>query len=75
MNDDADNIRKTAKLVSQLKQAERIELLPYHRYGISMYNVLCRNYTLQKVGVPSEEHLKDLENIIRSYHVPTQIGG
>jgi pyruvate formate lyase activating enzyme len=75
MNDDADNIRKTAKLVSQLKQAERIELLPYHRYGILMYNALFRDYTLQKVEVPSEEHLKDLENTIRSYHVPVQIGG
>ena len=75
VNDSADNIRKTAEFVSSLKQVERIELLPYHRYGISMYNVLFRNYTLQKVGVPSEEHLKDLENIIRSYHVPAQIGG
>jgi pyruvate formate lyase activating enzyme len=74
-NDAADNIRKTAQFVGRLRRVERIELLPYHRYGLSMYSVLFRDYSLQKVGVPSEEHLKDLENIIRSYHIPVQIGG
>ena len=75
LNDSADNIRKTARFVSSLKQVERIELLPYHRYGISMYNVLFRNYTLQKVGVPSDEYLMDMENIVRSHNVSVQIGG
>jgi pyruvate formate lyase activating enzyme len=74
-NDSADNIRKTAQFVGRLRRVERIELLPYHRYGLLMYSVLFRDYALQKVGIPSEEHLKDLENIIRSYHVPVQIGG
>ena len=75
VNDTADNIRKTAEFVNQLKRVKRIELLPYHRYGVSMYRALLRDYTLQKVGVPSEEQLNDLQNIIRAYHVPVQIGG
>lgn len=75
VNDDADNIRKAAEFVGRLGRVERIELLPYHRYGLLMYRVLFRDYTLPKVGVPSEEHLNDLENIIRSYQVPVQIGG
>jgi pyruvate formate lyase activating enzyme len=75
VNDSAENIRKTADFVSRLRRVERIELLPYHRYGLSMYRVLFRDYPLQKVGVPSEEHLHDLKNIIRSHHVPVQIGG
>jgi pyruvate formate lyase activating enzyme len=75
VNDAADNIRNTAQFVGRLRRVERIELLPYHRYGLSMYAVLFRDYSLRKVAVPSEEHLEDLENIIRSCHVPVQIGG
>lgn len=75
VNDAADNIRKIAEFVGGLRRVERIELLPYHRYGLLMYRVLFRDYILQKVGVPSEGHLRDLEDIIRSYHVPVQIGG
>ena len=75
VNDAADNIRKTAEFASRLRRVERIELLPYHRYGLLMYRLLFRDYTLQKVSAPSEEHLKDMGNIIRSHHVPVQIGG
>ena len=75
VNDDADNIRKMAEFVSRLRRVQRIELLPYHRYGLLMYRILFRDYTLQKVGVPSEEHLKDMANTIRSHHLPVQIGG
>ena len=75
VNDSAENIRKTAEFAGRLKRVERIELLPYHRYGLLMYRVLFRDYTLQKVGVPSEEHLNDLKNIIRAYDIPVQIGG
>jgi len=75
VNDDDDNIIKTAKFAGRLKQVKRIEILPYHRYGISMYSALFRDYSLVKVKVPSEEHLSELVNIIHSYHVPVQIGG
>jgi pyruvate formate lyase activating enzyme len=75
VNDTADNIRKTAQFAGRLKRVERIELLPYHRYGLSMYSVLFKDYALKEVGVPSEDQLKSLENIIRSCHVPVQIGG
>jgi pyruvate formate lyase activating enzyme len=75
VNDSAENIRETAEFVSRLKRVERIELLPYHRYGLLMYRVLFRDYALQKVKVPSKEHLSDLKNIIRAYDIPVQIGG
>jgi pyruvate formate lyase activating enzyme len=71
-----DNVKRIDKADANLSLIVRIPLIPpYHRYGLSMYSVLFRDYSLQKVGVPSEEHLKDLENIIRSYNIPVQIGG
>ena len=75
VNDSAENIRKAAEFVGRLRGVERIELLPYHRYGLLMYRVLFRDYTLREVGAPSEELLDDLQNIIRTYHIPVQIGG
>jgi pyruvate formate lyase activating enzyme len=75
VNDSAENIRKTAEYVDRLRGVERIELLPYHRYGLLMYSVIFRDYALNRVGSPSEEHLNDLKNIIRTYDIPVQIGG
>ena len=75
VNDTADNIAETAAFVSRLSHVERIELLPYHRYGLAMYNALSRDYALQAVDVPSDENLEMLADIIRSHGVSVQIGG
>ncbi len=74
VNDDVDNITKTAEFVSRLNQVERIEIVPYHRYGISTYSALFRDYSLIKVKIPTEEHLNGLASIIHAYHIPVQIG-
>jgi len=74
-NDSIENIVSTAKFVRQLKRVERIELLPYHKFGVSMYRVLLRSYPLLNLEVPHEDHLRDLEQLIRSYDIQVQIGG
>ena len=74
-NDSPENIRNTAKFVRNLKRVDRIELLPYHRYGVFMYPMIFRHYPLQDVEVPLEDHLTKLEKIIKSCDVPVQIGG
>ena len=74
-NDSAENIIKTARFVGQLKGVERIELLPYHRLGVSKYSVLLREYDLRHVEAPQEDHLRNLEEHIRSCGLEVQIGG
>ncbi len=74
-NDSIENIVSTAKFSCRLKRVERIELLPYHKFGVFRYRVLLRDYPLLNLEVPDEDHLRDLEELIRSYDIQTQIGG
>jgi len=74
-NDSVENIVNTAKFVRQLERVERIELLPYHRFGVSTYKVLLRDYPLLSLEVPHEDHLRDLEELVRACDIKVQIGG
>jgi len=74
-NDSVENIMDTAKFVCRLKRVERVELLPYHRFGVSKYSVLLRDYPLPNLETPDEEHLRDLAKLIRAYDIHVQIGG
>jgi pyruvate formate lyase activating enzyme len=75
-NDSDDNILTTARFATELgKYFERIELLPYHRFGSQTYSRLGREYELADVNPPSDDHMKRLKEIIESCGVRVQIGG
>jgi pyruvate formate lyase activating enzyme len=74
-NDSDENIANTARFVLELKGKHRIELLPYHRLGISGYKALSKEYPLPDVEPPSDDHLHALEELVKSYDVEVQIGG
>ena len=48
VNDDVENIRKTADFCAQLKNCREFEFLPYHRLGIHAYRQLGRTYLLEE---------------------------
>lgn len=74
-NDSDENIENTAKFVHRLEKAVRLELLPYHNFGVHMYRVLLRAYPLQNIEPPSEDRMHDLEELAKSCGVQVQIGG
>ena len=74
-NDSEENIVNTARFACQLKGVMRLELLPYHKFGVHMYDALLRDYSLAEVKTPSAERMCELENLVRSCGVPVQIGG
>jgi pyruvate formate lyase activating enzyme len=74
-NDSRENVVNTAEFSCRLNRVERVELLPYHRFGISMYSVVMREYSLMNVEAPHEAHLRELQDLIRSYGIDVQIGG
>jgi pyruvate formate lyase activating enzyme len=75
-NDSDDDILATARFATELgKYFERIELLPYHRFGSQTYSRLGREYELADVNPPSDDHMKRLKEIIESCGVRAQIGG
>jgi pyruvate formate lyase activating enzyme len=75
-NDSDDNILDTATFAAGLgENLQRIELLPYHKFGTQTYGRLGMDYELTDVEPPSDEHMRRLKAIIESCGVKAQIGG
>ena len=72
-NDSQENIEATASFVAEAG-GKMIELLPYHKLGISKYGQLGREYKLADVELPDEENMKRLRNIIRSHGLKDMTG-
>jgi len=74
-NDSDENILATAKFVRRLEKVTRLEMLPYHRFGVHMYRVLLRAYPLADVESPGEERMHELAELAKSCGIKVQIGG
>lgn len=72
-NDDADNIRATAKFVKEIG-LEVINILPFHRLGESKYRQLGRAYSFVDQTSPSAEHMNNLKEIIESEGIICFVG-
>ena len=62
VNDDDENISATGAFVSSLGLT-RVDVLPYHRAGMSKYERLSRAYRLPEVAPPGAG---DLERVVRA---------
>nr|MDO8098439.1 glycyl-radical enzyme activating protein [Candidatus Njordarchaeota archaeon] len=67
--DDEENIRKIAEFISELKNVERWDLLPYHKFGEPKMVRLGREYILKGLEPPSEESMLRLKGIAGSYEI------
>ncbi|MBN1662487.1 MAG: glycyl-radical enzyme activating protein [Deltaproteobacteria bacterium] len=75
-NDSAENISASAKFVKELgNNVVRLELLPYHQFGIHKYGELERLYPLESVTPPPDAHMKELRGMVRSFGLDCEIGG
>jgi pyruvate formate lyase activating enzyme len=75
-NDSEENLLKTAKFAANLgENLLRVELLPYHKFGIGTYEQLGRIYELKDVEPASEEYMLKLKKLIESCGVKAQVGG
>ncbi|RLC66237.1 MAG: glycyl-radical enzyme activating protein [Chloroflexi bacterium] len=71
-NDSKENIKRTAELGKQIG-AEKISLLPFHRWGESKYGQLGMPYTWHGEE-PAPQHIKKLEGIIRDTGLQVSVG-
>jgi pyruvate formate lyase activating enzyme len=74
-NDSDKNIINTVQFLRQLDGDHKIELLPYHKLGVSHYRMLSRDYPMPDLESPPEERMRALEELVESYGIPAQIGG
>ncbi len=73
-NSDVKVQQKIYKFVSKLNNVIRIEVLPYHRLGISKYKSLGKDYELEKINQVKKSEIKHLIEIGKQYNVTVRIG-
>ena len=74
INDSEDNIRATAEFAAGLR-AKQMDLLPYHRMGVSKYPMLDRGYRLDDLQLCETEEVEKLRQMIEGLGLKCEIGG
>ena len=59
VNDDDENLSELLASINTLTKVNTIEILPYHRLGVSTYRLLEREYQLETCPSPSENYLRE----------------
>jgi len=75
VNDDQENVRKTAEFLRRCGSIRKINLLPYHRGGEEKYKRLERRKTFPKFHSPSQSKIQAMQEMFSAYGLTTKIGG
>lgn len=77
VNDSDQTLVAATAIAAGLKKMRSIEILPYHRLGVSTYAKLGRPYQLEGVLTPSWEYIIERVEFLRNLdlHVPVKVGG
>jgi pyruvate formate lyase activating enzyme len=75
INDTAENLEQTAGFLGELGEIQRVELLPYHRYGRHSYEATGRTFGLAEVAAPSDDRMQALAAFFGTHGARVQIGG
>jgi pyruvate formate lyase activating enzyme len=70
INDDRDNIEKSAAFLANLPCLDAVELMPYHDIGLAKFGALGMNYKLKETQPASKENIEEIENILISHKLP-----
>lgn len=65
VNLNEENMEETACFLSSLQQVKDVELLPYHKLGLSTYAKLGRVYELKNLETPDMDLMHKMAEIIR----------
>lgn len=74
-NDAPEDWDKLVKFLQSLDHVYRLELLPYHRYGIHMYRAMDRQYELEDVETPEDDYMEAIKAHVSNHGFAVQIGG
>lgn len=68
VNDTEENMDRTVALAVSLSGVERVELLPYHEYGVGKYAQLGLKYELEGMKPPDASHIQSMvERLMQRY--------
>lgn len=74
-NDTVEEISAIAAYVSEIMPGGEIHLLPYHRLGSDKYKGLGREYKMEHISPPTDEHMEKLLETVKKFGLQGQIGG
>ncbi len=66
VTDSEDHIQKLKKIINQLENVDKVELLPYHTLGVQKYKAMDIHYKLHGVNPMCKEKLKKIEERLLS---------
>lgn len=72
-NDEIENHRKIAALVSSFKNKCEVHLIPYHSYGKSKYEKLGKKYELTSVEAPSDESMRKIVRVFKENNIKVSV--
>lgn len=76
VNDDADNMKATARFVSELSgEKKQVNLLPYHKIAQTKYQKLGRPEEFQLLEEPTKEAQQQAIAIFQEFGIKASIGG
>ena len=75
INDDDENVTRTAEFISSLPNILQVNLLPYHRAGIEKYKNLGKPYKLTKIQPPSNQRMKSVKERMEAFGLRVGVGG
>ena len=64
LTDDEQGLKCMADFISSLKTVERVEVLPYHAFGIPSWEKLGLKYELKDAVAPTEDEIARAEEIL-----------
>lgn len=74
-NDSVDDLRQSAEFIKKNDSILRVDLLPYHRMGLSKYNKLGLEFRMNKITPPSNEKMEEIKKLFEDFDLYVVIGG
>jgi pyruvate formate lyase activating enzyme len=75
INDDDENIEKTIKFISGLKNVESVDLLPFHSMMADKYRRLKMPFLVGDIKEPSQESMEHLRKRFEVLNIEIDVGG
>jgi pyruvate formate lyase activating enzyme len=74
INDSDEELKYIAHIaVETLKKPARIDLLPYHRFGVGKYQMLDREYQLSELITPKDMEVQKIKRLFESYGLECEV--
>ncbi|MDD5703404.1 MAG: glycyl-radical enzyme activating protein [Dehalococcoidales bacterium] len=74
INDTEGELRKIAQIaVDNLKSPRKVNILPYHRFGMGKYQMLDRKYHLAELTTQKDPEISKMKELLESYDLECEI--